>query len=59
MKNTTGYAYFQGKPTPRPRHEIRVTFITDMVPGAFHDPEDMVRWIASNPYVDTVELVES
>lgn len=56
--NTEGYAYFEGKPTPRTRKTLNVTFITDMVPGAFHDPEDLMNWICHNPYVDTVTLAE-
>jgi hypothetical protein len=64
VKNTKGYAYYnenmgpelEGKPAPRKRHTLEVTFITDMVPGAFHDPEDLMNWIAQNPYVDTVTL---
>ena len=60
--NTKGYAYYGdnmgvdlvGKPNCQPRKTLSVTFITDMVPGAFHNPEALMRWIASNPYVDTV-----
>ena len=65
--NTKGYAYHQanmgpeheGKPNFRRRHKFEVTFILDLVPGAFHRPEDLMNWIANNPYVDTVSLVES
>jgi hypothetical protein len=56
--NTEGYAYFEGKPTSRKRHTMTVTFITDMVPGAWHDPSDMMGWMCHNSYVDTVTLVE-
>ncbi len=54
--NKTGYAYYEGKPNNRPRLTFEVSFITDMVPGAFHQPEDLARWIAQNPYVDTVKI---
>lgn len=56
--NTKGYAYFDGKPNNQKRKVLEVTFITDMVPGRFHNPEDLMEWIASNPYVDTVTLRE-
>ena len=58
VKNTEGYAYFEGKPNARKRHTLEVTFITDMFQGAFHNPEDLMNWIAQNPYVDTVTLKE-
>lgn len=55
--NTKGYAYDQdGMARDRKRRTLTVTFITDMVPGSFHDPEDLMREIARNPYVDTVTL---
>lgn len=54
--NTAGYAYFEGKPNSRRRLTLEVSFILDMVPGAFHNPEDLMKWIAQNPYVDTVTL---
>jgi len=64
VTNTTGYAYYgsnmgpelQGKPNLNPRKTLTVTFITDVVPGAFHHPIDLMKWIATNPYVDTVTL---
>lgn len=37
-------------------HTIEVSFMTDSVPGAWHDPEDMVRSILTNPYVQSVTL---
>lgn len=61
--NTGGYAYhgsnmgeLAGTPNEKKRHELKVTFILDMVPGAWHHPEDLMRWIASHSYVDTVTL---
>lgn len=56
--NTEGYAYFEGKPNTRPRKTLTVTFITDMVPGGYHQPEDLMRDIARHPYVDTVTLTD-
>lgn len=63
--NTKGYAYYYSaltghevKPTQQRRQTLIVTFITDTVPGAYHDPKDLMNWIAQNPYVDTVTLVE-
>lgn len=52
--NPDSYGLFQGEPNSRPRHEIKVEFILDMVPGAFHQPEDLVNWIMGNPYVTGV-----
>ena len=61
--NKQGYAYhganmgdLEGTSNNRKRHELKVTFVLDMVPGSFHEPEDLMRWITQNPYVDTVTL---
>ena len=65
--NTKGYGYYASNMGPRlvgkvndnhARHRLEVTFILDMFPGAFHQPEDLMAWIAQNPYVDTVKLIE-
>ncbi len=56
--NTKGYAYHDGEPNNRPRLNLNVSFILDMVPGAWHQPEDLMRYIANHSYVDTVTLVE-
>ena len=64
--NTKGYAYwgvnmgpeYEGKPNLSPRKTLTVTFITDMVAGAFYDPIDLMNWIAQNRYVDTVTFEE-
>ena len=37
-------------------HKLTVEFILDIVPGTFAQPEDLMNWIASNPYVKTVKL---
>lgn len=64
--NSTGYAYYgphmgpelQGKPNQRPRLKLEVTFITDMAPGPWRSHADLMIWIAANPYVDTVTLID-
>lgn len=43
-----------GLPNDRERHTLQVEFILDMVPGAFHQPEDLINWIIQNPYVTGV-----
>ena len=59
INNVTGYAYNPDlTPNDRTRHTLEVTFITDMVRGAWHDPVDLMKWIASHSYVDTVSLKE-
>jgi hypothetical protein len=59
VENTEGYAFFEGKPVAhRQTHKLTVEFILDMVPGAFHQPEDLMGWICHNPYVKAVELEE-
>lgn len=35
---------------------MKVEFILDMVPGGFHQPEDLANWIAQNPYVVSVSI---
>lgn len=63
LENKEGYAFhgenmgdFAGMPNNYKRHKMTVEFILDMVPGAFHDKEDLMRWIMQNPYVATVEV---
>jgi hypothetical protein len=56
--NKNSYAIFNGKPTDRARHVMQVEFILDEVYGAFHQPDDMMNWIASNPYVTSVTFAE-
>ena len=44
---------------PRPGQKIKkleVEFITDDFMGAWHEPEDLMRWIASHNYVQKVSL---
>lgn len=36
--------------------ELKVIVMLDAVPGAWHEPEDIMRWIASHNYVQQVEL---
>lgn len=66
IENTKGYAFYGenmgpeyvGKPNGRRLLSLKVQFILDLVPGAFHQPEDLMKWIASNPYVASVELIQ-
>lgn len=38
--------------------ELRVIAKIDIVPGAWHNPIDLMNWIAQHSYVQFVELVE-
>lgn len=38
--------------------EIKIELMLDSVPGAWHKPEDFMKWVCGNNYVQTVELVE-
>jgi hypothetical protein len=45
--------------TPRNKVlKLEVEFILDTVPGAFRQPIGLMRWIANNPYVVSVDLKE-
>lgn len=55
INNSTSYAPM-GKEIPYKQIRLEVIAILDMVPGAFHQPEDIMNWINSNPYVRCVEL---
>lgn len=39
--------------------ELKVTVMLDAIPGAWHEPDDIMRWIASHSYVQQVELINS
>ena len=41
-------------PEIRTRYTMEVEFILDMVPGAWHQPEDLMNWIATHSYVTKV-----
>jgi hypothetical protein len=46
---------------PGPVHklfELRVVAMLDAVPGAWHEPEDLMRWIAQHSYVQSVSLAD-
>lgn len=45
-----------GKPSPYKQITLEVTAILDMVPGAWHQPEDLMKWIADHSYVQYVQL---
>jgi hypothetical protein len=50
------YAY---KPSPINKMvKLEVTVMLDAVPGAWHEPIDIMNWIASHNYVQSVELKE-
>ena len=56
-----GYVHHDGPeitPNDRPRHELKVTFVLDLIPGEYHQPHDMMRYIGRHPYVDTVEFIK-
>jgi hypothetical protein len=36
------------------RGTMQVEYILDLVPGAFHQPEDLVRWMVNHPYITSV-----
>ena len=38
-----------------PRKRLVVEFVTDPTQGAWHSPEDLMRWIAQHSYVVAVE----
>lgn len=47
--------------TPGPVHkmvEIKITLMLDAVPGAWHQPEDFMRWACQHNYVQKAELLE-
>ena len=48
------------KPSPANRViELRVAVMLDAVPGAWHEPQDVMNWIAQHSYVQSVELEEN
>jgi hypothetical protein len=57
IENVASYAPCD-KPTPYKQFKLEVDCILDMVPGAFSSPEDLMNWIATNPYVRKVTMVE-
>lgn len=38
-------------------HKIEVEFVLDAVPGAWHQPEDLMQWITQHSYVKCVRLL--
>lgn len=51
--NTESYGR-HSTPEIRTRYTMEVEFILDMVPGAWHQPEDLMNWIATHSYVTQV-----
>jgi len=39
--------------------ELKVSVMLDAIPGAWHEPEDIMNWIAQHSYVQSVELSET
>lgn len=39
--------------------ELKVIVMLDAVPGAWHEPEDVMRFINTHNYVQSVELVKT
>ena len=39
--------------------ELKVLVMLDAVPGAWHEPKDIMRWIAQHSYVQSVELLDA
>lgn len=35
---------------------LEVKVMLDLVPGAWHEPKDIMNWIATHSYVQSVEL---
>jgi hypothetical protein len=38
--------------------KIEIELMLDMVPGAWHEPEDFMKWVCQHNYVQSVTLVE-
>jgi hypothetical protein len=37
--------------------ELKVVVMLDSLPGAWHEPEDIMNWICQHSYVQSVEQV--
>ena len=51
VENTKSYGH---NTTIHYRGTMQVEYILDLVPGAFHQPEDLVRWMSNHPYITKV-----
>jgi hypothetical protein len=49
--NTSSYGHGN---TIHHRGTMQVEYILDIVPGSFHQPEDLVRWMSNHPYITKV-----
>jgi hypothetical protein len=49
--NTSSYGHGT---TFHHRGTMQVEYILDIVPGAWHQPEDLVRWLTDHPYITKV-----
>jgi hypothetical protein len=51
VENTNSYGYGN---TTHTRGTMQVEYILDIVPGAWHQPEDLAKWMANHPYITKV-----
>jgi hypothetical protein len=49
--NTNSYGHGT---TIHQRGTMQVEYITNKVPGAFHQPDDLANWMATHPYITKV-----
>ena len=62
VTNPTSYGIYHenmgpelaGLPNKQQRYTLEVEFILDMVPGAWHQPEDLVKYLLDHPYITSV-----
>lgn len=57
QQHPKAYAHL-GEYAPHEVVSFQVVAILDMVPGAFHEPGDLMSWIANNPYVRSVSMLD-
>ena len=38
--------------------ELKVTVMLDAVPGAWHEPDDIMKYIAAHNYVQSVDFIQ-
>jgi hypothetical protein len=51
VENSKSYGH---NTTIHHRGTMQVEYILDIVPGAWHQPEDLVRWLTDHPYITSV-----
>jgi hypothetical protein len=45
-------------PNTGKRFVLRIEAHTDGVPGMFHTPTDLMHWLSTHPYIDSIKLLE-